>query len=178
LLQICVNLNNNFSEEIVLNSAIQLKNYITNFWKFSNNNEENQKLIFNDDEIIIIINENDKNYIRNNIIDAVRYSIFVNKIKILKQLNQAIKKILKFDFEKIWKNDYMNKIITCFETNNQKEIYAGIILFHQVSKLYEFENEDSIKKYNDELKKINNYLIKQIISMKIKFKTQFIKKNI
>ena len=143
----------------MLNSAIQLKNYITNFWKFSNNNEENQKLIFNDDEIIIIINENDKNYIRNNIIDAVRYSIFVNKIKILKQLNQAIKKILKFDFEKIWKNDYMNKIITCFETNNQKEIYAGIILFHQVSKLYEFENEDSIKKYNDELKKINNYLI-------------------
>ena len=76
----------------MLNSAIQLKNYINNFWKFSNNNEENQKLIFNDDEIIIIINENDKNYIRNNIIDAVRYSIFVNKIKILKQLNQAIKK--------------------------------------------------------------------------------------
>ena len=162
LLEICCDINKKYSSEIELNAAIQLKNYINSYWKFTNNESYNKSLIF-DDEKIIIISDEDKNYIRNNIIDSLIYIIEIENGKILKQLNQCIKKILKFDFEKIWHEEYMKKIINCFNSNNEKEIYAGIILFHQLSKLFEFEDSEKQDLYNNYFGQINNNLLSFII---------------
>ena len=74
LLEICCDINKKYSSEIELNAAIQLKNYINSYWKFTNNESYNKSLIF-DDEKIIIISDEDKNYIRNNIIDSLIYII-------------------------------------------------------------------------------------------------------
>ena len=162
LLEICCDINKKYSSEIELNAAIQLKNYINSYWKFTNNESYNKSLIF-DDEKIIIISDEDKNYIRNNIIDSLIYIIEIENGKILKQLNQCIKKILKFDFEKIWHEEYMKKIINCFNSNNEKKIYSGIILFHQLSKLFEYEDSEKQNIYNNYLSQVNNQFLSFII---------------
>ena len=162
LLEICCDINKKYSFEIELNSAIQLKNFINSNWKFTYNESYNKNLIFDDETIIIISNE-DKSYIRNNIIDSVIYIIKIENGKILKQLNQCIKAILKYDFQNLWHEYYMNKIINCFNSNNEKEIYAGIILFHQLSKLFEFEDSEKQDLYNNYFGQINNNLLSFII---------------
>ena len=47
-------------------------------------------------------------------------------------------------------------------SKNIKQTYAGIILFGQLSKIFEFDNEESQKIYNDELIKVNNYLLSSL----------------
>jgi len=158
LLEICCDLKKKYSNEVELNAAIQLKNFINSNWKFINNESYNKNLVF-DDEKIIIINDDDKNYIRNNIIDAVIYIIGIENAKILKQLNQCIKKILKFDFENLWHEDYMKKVINCFISNNEKQTYAGIILFHQLSKLYEYEDSEKQSIYNSYFEQVNPHFL-------------------
>ena len=178
LLEICCDINKKYSPLIELNASIQLKNFINSYWKFTNNEFYNKNLVF-DDEIIIIINDEDKNYIRNNIIDAVIYIIGIENIKILKQLNQCIKKILKFDFETLWKDEYIKKILTCFNSNNEKQIYAGIILFHQLSKLFEYENNEKQVIYNKYLLQVNEYflsIIQQCKDLNNQIQVQFIYK--
>ena len=81
----------------------------------------------------IIINEQDKKNLRIKILDAVLYIIEKDNIKIIKQFNQCIKKILKYDFKEkniAYNKDFMNKVVFCLNSNNLKQIYAGIILFY------------------------------------------------
>ena len=82
LMQIIINNDNkpNINSDIKLNASIQLKNFIKNYWKFSeqkNNNNFNNNI--NND--IIIINENIKKNIKENIIDIILYSITNNEKK-------------------------------------------------------------------------------------------------
>ena len=165
LLEICCDVNKKYSNEVELNAAIQLKNFINSNWKFTNDESYNKKLVF-DDDVIIIINEDDKQYIRNNIIDAVIYIIGIENGKILKQLNQCIKKILKFDFENLWHEDYMKKVINCFISNNEKQTYAGIILFHQLSKLFVYEDSEKQNVYNNYFEQVNCYFLNFISQCK------------
>ena len=159
LLTISCNTDNNYSEEIILNAAIQLKNYINSYWKFGNNMEFNKSLCFSDEKIIVISDE-DKNFIRNKILEGVIYIVDKENIKVLKQFNQCVKKILKLDYKTIWNNTFVDCIVKCFNSNNQKLIYAGIMLLYQLSKLYQYEDEENQKKYNDGvLMKINDKII-------------------
>ena len=128
--------NKNFSEEISLNASIQLKNYINSFWKNNNNINTNNL----GDEENIIIDEENKKYLRMKIWDAVIYIIEIENINILKQLNQCLKKILKYDLKenKIEYNQkFLYKVIICLSSKNLKKIYAGINLFYQLSKVFE-----------------------------------------
>ena len=161
LLEICVNQSNTYSTEIALNAAIQLKNFIWTNWKFTNDHAHNKTLVFNEEEEqIIIITAEDKAYIRNNILDAIIYAVNTENAKIVKQLNQCTKKILRYDYETIWKEAYISKLLSCFNSNsNQKLIYAGIVLLHQVSKLFEFETEDKHQIYNEVLTLLNDNLL-------------------
>ena len=157
LLQIACDFNKEFSEEISLNAAIQLKNYINLYWK----NKPNKNI--NKDDIVI--NEEDKQYLRIKILDAVIFIIEKDNIKILKQFNQCVKKILKYDFKEkniSYNKDFMNKVVFCLNSNNLKQIYAGIILFYQLSKIFEFDNEENQKIYDIELNKVNNYLLSSL----------------
>ena len=162
LLMISCNLNKEYTPEISLNAAIQLKNYIKSFWK----NSENVINISSTEDIII--NKEDKEYIRTKIIEAIIYVIEIENLAVLKQYKQCIKTILKYDFkkEKIENKEFMNKIILCLSSKNLKQIYAGIILFGQLSKIFEFDNEESQKIYNDELIKVNNYLLSSLYECK------------
>jgi len=164
LLSIACNFNKEFPEEICLNAAIQLKNYISSYWKNTINNNN-----INNDPEDIIINDEDKNNLRIRILDAVIYVIEIENFKILKQFNQCVKKILKNDC-KDKKIDYIkvfiNKVITCLNSKNLKQTYAGIILFYQLSKIFEFDNEENQKIYNEELVKVNNYLLSSLYECK------------
>ena len=162
LLNISCNFNNIYSSEVSLNAAIQLKNYIKSYWK----NDAKEIKINNED--IIIINQEDKSYIRNKLLEAIIYIIEIENKTILKQYNQCIQTILKYDFKKnLTENkDFINKIIACLSSKNLKQIYAGIILFGQLSKIFEFDNEESQKLYNDELIKVNNYLLLSLYECK------------
>ena len=161
LLQMCVNQANTYSSEIALNAAIQLKNFIWTNWKFTNDHAHNKTLVFNEEEEqIIIITAEDKAYIRNNILDAIIYAVNTENAKLVKQLNQCTKKILRYDYENIWKEAYINKLLSCFNNNsNQKLTYAGIMLLHQVSKMFEFETEDKHQIYNQVLTLVNDHLL-------------------
>ena len=162
LLIISCNINKIYSSEISLNAAIQLKNYIKSYWK----NETKEINII--DEGNIIISEKDKSYIREKLIEAIIYVIEIENKMILKQYKQCIKTILKYDFRKnqIQNMEFINKIIFCLNSKNIKQIYAGIILFGQLSKIYEFDNEDNQKIYNEELIKVNNYLLSSLYECK------------
>ena len=164
LLTIACNTNKEFSDEISLNAAIQLKNYINLCWNNNNQNGDN----INDGDYIII-NEDDKKYLRSKIPDAVIYMIEIENVKILKQLNQCVKKICKNDFKEKkvdYNKEFMNKVITCLNSKNLKQTYAGIILFYQLSKIFEFDSEDNQKIYNEELIKVNDYLLSSLYECK------------
>ena len=87
------------------------------------------------------------------------YIVDKENILILKQFNQSVKKILKLDYKAKWNADFVQAIISCFESQNQKQIYAGIMLFYQLSKLFEYEDAENQKIYNEVLIKINNKLL-------------------
>jgi len=158
LLTLALNRDGQYSDNIALNASIQLKNYINSYWKYGNDAKENQQLSF-DNEKIIVISEEDKNFIRNQILEGVVYIVDKENILILKQFNQSVKKILKLDYKTKWNNDFVQAIIKCFESQNQKQIYAGIMLFYQLSKLFEYEDAENQKIYNEVLIKINNKLL-------------------
>ena len=65
-------------------------------------------------------------------------------MSILKQYKQCIKVILNYDFKKykIENKEFINNIIACLNSKSLKKIYAGIILFGQFSKIFEFDNEE------------------------------------
>ena len=154
---ICCNLEHKYPKDIELNAAIQLKNYIQTKWKFSEDMETNKQIIFDEEEIIVISKE-DKDYIRTNILDAVIYSVNTENGKVLKQLNPCVKKIIKYDMNLIL-DTFVSKITQCFSSGNQKQIYAGIIILHQISKIFQYDNDKS-EIYNDKvLTKVNDYLI-------------------
>ena len=165
LLAIICDPNKNFSEEILLNASIQLKNYINSFWKNNKNINTNNL----EDKENVIIDEENKKYLRLKIMEAVIYIIEVENISILKQLNQCLKKILKYDFRenKIENNkEFLNKVIICLNSKNLKHIYAGINLFYQLSKVFEFDNKEHQKIYNEELIKVNDYLLSTLYECK------------
>ena len=122
LLTISCSNDNNFSEDVILSAAIQLKNYINSYWRFGPNPEYNKSLCFNTDEKIIVISDEDKNFIRNKILEAVIFIVDKENVKVLKQFNQCVKKILKFDFKTRWKDAFVDCLIKCFNSNNQKII--------------------------------------------------------
>ena len=155
LLTIACNKDGTISDTISQAAAITLKNYIISNWKFGEDVELNKQLCIEGENIIVISNE-DKDFIRKNILDGVIYIIEKENVKILKQFNQCVKKILKLDYKDIWQNDFMNCIVNCINSQDQKKIYAGIILFYQLSKIYEFEDVKNQKIYNEALKLVNN----------------------
>ena len=158
LLNIACNKKREYSHNVALNAAIQLKNYINSYWKYGQNQEINKSLCFGDDKIIVISDE-DKNYIRNNILEGVIYIVEIEDTLILKQFNQCVKKILKLDYEDIWSNTFVDCVIKCFNSQNQKIIYAGIMLLSQLSKLFQFEDKAKQEIYNQVLIKINDSLL-------------------
>ena len=138
LLLLACNKDNQYPETISLNAAIQLKNYINSYWKYTNDPNINEQLCF-DNEQIIIISEEDKNFIKNNILEGVVYIVEKENLQVLKQFNQCVKKILQLDYDKIWKNNFVECIIKCFDSHDQKIIYAGIMLLYQLSKIYQLK---------------------------------------
>ena len=104
--------------------------------------------MFNEETPIIIISNNEKDYIRNNILNGVLNCINKKNLKILKQLTQSIKKILNFDFEKIWKDNFISTVIEFLDSNDQLKVYSGIVIFHQLSKIYQHEREERKKIFN------------------------------
>ena len=162
LLNISCNSNKVYSSEVSLNAAIQLKNYIKSYWK----NDKKGIIAYNEENIII--NEEDKSYVRTKILEAIIFVIEIENKIILKQYKQCIKIILKYDFKQnqIDNKDFMNKTLSCLSSKNIKQLYAGIILFGQLSKIFEFDNEENQKIYNDELIKVNNYLLLSLYECK------------
>ena len=158
LLNIACNKNGEYSNNVSLGASIQLKNYINSYWKFGDNEEINKSLCFGDDQIIVI-SDKDKNYIRNNILEGLIYIVEIEQILILKQFNQCVKKILKLDYKNIWNNTFIDCLIKCFKSKNQKIIYAGIMLLSQLSKLFQFEDKEQQELYNQVLIKINDSLL-------------------
>lgn len=158
LLFIACDKDNQYGHDISLHAAIQLKNYINSYWRFGNNEKMNKQLCL-DNEQIIIISDDDKNIIRNNILEGVICIVEKGFIKILKQFNQCVKKILKLDYFDIWNNKFIDFIIKCFDSQNQNIIIAGIMLFYQLSKIFEFEDKKPLENYNEVLIKVNNKLI-------------------
>ena len=159
LLNIACDSNNNYSSDVSQNASIQLKNYISSYWR--NTSDEKMNIALNyDNEEIIIISDEDKNFIRTNILKGFIYIVEKENISVLKQLTQCIKKILKYDFkQKDFMNEYINIIMKCLDSQNQNTIYGGVILFHQLSKIFEHEDKDNKDIYNEYFSKVNDKLL-------------------
>ena len=159
LLSLACNKEKKVSSTISQSASIQLKNYVNDNWKFTNDNEYNKQLIFKEDERIIIISDEDKNYIRKNILEGILYAVEKENIKILKHFTQCVKKILNLDYKDLWQNDFMNFVLNCLNSQNQNQIYAGITLFFQLSKIYEFQDDENQLIYNEAFKLVNEKFI-------------------
>jgi hypothetical protein len=111
---------------------------------------------FNEDEPLIVISKTEKEYIRSHILQALVFSTAFPKL--MKQLNQSIKKIVKFDFE-TWKEYLISKIIEFFKSGEDKQISAGIVAFFQVSKIHEFESGVHKESYKKSFEILSPYFL-------------------
>jgi len=152
-----ISCNTQFAFETQLNASIQLKNFVSQYWKFGTNESVNKSLCFEDNEKILAIPPEDKQFIRANILDALACCIKSEKLS--KQLNQVIYKIGKLEFSSIWKDIFLTKIVEFFKSMEESKIYAGVIAFFQISKIYEFESGDYKVDYNTAIDLLNPYLI-------------------
>lgn len=126
------------------NAAIQFKNFIESNWKFTENGEYNKSLVFNDSpEDIIPVSANEKEVIRQNIIGIMGDC---EEKAILQQYIPAVKKILKLDFETSFPN-CVKSIKDLLESKNESRIYAGLCVFYQLCKIYEFETNKKRGKF-------------------------------
>ena len=141
LMQIIINNDNkpNINSDIKLNASIQLKNFIKNYWKFSEQKNNNN---FNNNNDIIIINENIKENIKENIIDIILYSITNNEKKVLKQLTQTIKYILYYNFENLFsfygfiKNYVVNLLLNILSQSNDLNNQIHCMFIYKIIKIF------------------------------------------
>ena len=131
-----ISIDNKYSNDIRLNSAIQLKNFINNnFEKLSNKNL------------------NDINFVKTNIIDCISISIENNNKKLLKMFLQCLKKLIFLYFENDlnFKKLIIDKIKNNIESKNKNLIICGILCFYQLSKKYEYiiEENEGLIEYNN-----------------------------
>lgn len=148
-----MDLKNSF--EIQQNAAIQLKNFVNKFWKYTEDTNINITIKYEDDEKIIIIPEQDKAFIRNNIFEA----FLSNENKLIrKQYSECIKKIAKYELKDKFEF-IIDKIIECFISGIDNKIFTGIIIFYNIAKVYSFESGDLKKPYIHALYKTHDYLI-------------------
>jgi len=167
LLQIIVNDNNNnnlINSDTKLNASIQLKNYIKNYWKYSEKNINNINSNNNiNNNNIIIIKDIEKNNIKENIIDIILYTITNNQTKIRKQLTQCIKYIFYYDFENTFPF-YSSKLKNLLEQNDQNKILCSLLIILKLSKIYENENYEKKNFYYNFLKNFIVNLLLNILS--------------
>ena len=163
MLQIAIDSSAPFA--IQQNAAIQLKNLVCKNWKFGNHVELNLAMRFEDDEKIIIISEADKETIRNNIVNA--FLLNSNKL-IRKQFCECIKKICKFELGDKFAF-VIDNIISCFTSGEDSKIFAGVIIFYNISKLYSVESGDYKLPYTKAFLKLHDFLMNFILTLLDKF---------
>lgn len=123
-----------FPREIQQNAAIQLKNYVR-FWENKPNTEKNN----NED---IFIPEQDKNFVKSNILPLLSTCSDKTSLKIYMQI---INKILKNDDN--W-GEFLESVKNYLKSTNPFEILCGVGSFYQMSKCYEFGIDDKRIIYN------------------------------
>lgn len=166
LLQISADTKNSF--EIQQNASIQLKNFVKHFWKFSEDTNVNLSLKYEEDEKIIVIPEQDKAFIRNNIFEA----FLANENKLIrKQYSECIKKIAKYELKNKF-NFIIDKIIECFESGIDNKIFAGIIIFYNIAKIFSFETGDLKEPYTQALYRTHDYLVNFVPGLLENFETE------
>lgn len=143
------------------NAAIQLKNLVCKNWKYGSNHEVNLSMRFEEDEKIIVISEQDKTHIRNNIFEAF---LQINNKLIRKQICECIKKIAKFELSNKF-SFVIDNIIKSFASGEDNKIFAGIIIFYNIAKLYSFETGDYKIPYTDAFNKMHDYLMNFIVHL-------------
>lgn len=163
MLQIAIDSSAPFA--IQQNAAIQLKNLVCKNWKFGSNIELNLAMRFEDDEKIIVISDADKESIRNNIFNA--FLLNSNKL-IRKQLCECIKKICKFELG----NKFafvIDNIVSCFTSGEDSKIFAGVVIFYNISKLYSVESGEYKIPYTNAFLKLHDFLMNFILTLLDKF---------
>lgn len=81
---------------------------------------------------------------------------------------EAIRKILKLDYSRIWKEEFLKDLIGLFLSKNESKIYAGLTIFYQLSKLYEYESTKNRIDYEFAFEKIFPYLTEFFNNVKLK----------
>lgn len=153
MLRISADTNNPF--EIQQNASIQLKNFVKSYWKFGENSQINMSLLYEEDEKIIVISENDKAFMRDNIFEA----FLSNQSKLIrKQYCECIKKIAKFELSNKF-SFIIDKIIECFNSNEDEKIFAGIIIFYTIAKTFSLDSGDLKTPYVAAFQKVHDYLL-------------------
>jgi len=138
-----------YEQQVRLQAAIQLKNYVINFWKFGDNKQINESLNYDTEDLIIIILESDKSIIRKNILDLTTKC--TNK-QIMKLYNQVIQKILLYEFRnEIW-TDFVPTVHNLLMTEKENCVLSGVSAILQISKIFEYESSKYKEKYTEALK--------------------------
>lgn len=146
-----ISVNRSFDNQIRLIAAIQLKNFVENYWKFNSNMEYNKSLLVGESSDIIVISDEEKSFFREEIFKAASEC----EVKpLLKTYVESVHKVIKFDFKDTWKESFMAGIHKLLSSNLESQIYAALSLFYQVTKIYEYETTKNKGIYNDALSSI------------------------
>ena len=113
----------NIANVVKVNSAVQVKNFVDAYWKFSSNLDEIKNHITSDDDKVIIISNEEKLNTMSRIIEITGNCTDKPTMKLL---SEAIRKIFKFQFNNEWKDQAMSSIFSLFESNNESKIYSGL----------------------------------------------------
>jgi len=159
MLQISIDTNVPFA--IQQNAAIQLKNLVCKNWKYGNNIELNMAMRFEEDEKIIIISDSDKESIRNNIFNSF---LLQNNKLIRKQFCECIKKICKFELKDKFAF-VIDNIISCFLSGEDDKIFAGVMIFYNISKLFSIESGEYKIPYTQAFLRLHDFLMNFILTL-------------
>lgn len=127
---------------IRLLAAIQLKNFVEINWKFGPDEQHNKSLVFNPTDDIIVISDKEKTLFRKEIISVIGNC--ENKT-ILKTLVESVSQPIKYDL-KTWQEEFVAGIAQLLDSKKEEKIYAGLSIFYQASKLYEYDTKKDIYK--------------------------------
>lgn len=86
----------------------------------------------------IIINENDKNYVRTNIVGKM---FNCNDTRISKQFVRSIITICRFDYPEKWPS-LLNDISNALQSGNDKGILTGCVALFCLAKKFEYELDE------------------------------------
>lgn len=156
------------SFDVNLAAAIQLKNLVDFHWRHGDYEKDIEELdehdIDPDHETAITISVEDKDFVKNNIVQAMANS---PSLGVLAQFEEVVNVVARYELPNNWSN-VMTEVSELINKDDERSIYAGLVALKEIVKRFEYEFKEKREPLNeiaDNLFPILEKILENIISL-------------